>query len=107
MKNSLLLTLICFSLFTLFACSEQEDDVMMPEVTTNSVRTEMEQIIAEENIDELWATSVEVCSNISFFAGTEDYEFLEFFIRIQDRYYQYDRLVNFEIEGNQMLLCFN
>ena len=105
----MLLTLFCFSLFTMVSCFDHgdDDDNMPDEVVIDSVRSELEQIITDENIDELWAVSVEVCSNISFYSGTEDYEFLEFFIRIQDRYYQYDHLVNFEIDGNQMLLCFN
>jgi len=84
----------------------------MPEVVpTNSIRMELEQVIVDKEIVEIWAANAEICSSISFYDGTEDFEFTDNFIRIQDRYYQYNRLVNFETEtrigGNQMLLCFN
>ncbi|MEM9546291.1 MAG: hypothetical protein AAGA77_09960 [Bacteroidota bacterium] len=105
MKKSIVPTLICCSLLTLVSCLNHglDDDRSEAE----SIQEEIEQVMAEENVDRLWAESVDVCSVISSYNGTKDFEFLEFFIRIQDQYYQYDRLVNIQIDGKQMLLCFN
>ncbi|MEN0006717.1 MAG: hypothetical protein AAF798_21365 [Bacteroidota bacterium] len=104
MKNSIMLLLISLCLLNLVACSKQDELV-------NPIRIELEQVIAEKEIVKIWATHAERCPSITSYFGTDDFEFMEHFIRLQDKYYRYDSLVNFEVDqrknGNQMLLCFN
>lgn len=95
---------------SLVTCSKQEDE-MIEEDYINSIRTELEEVIAKRNVSQLWGQSVEVCSSIAFYEGSPDFEFMDYFLRIEDKYFQYDRLVSFEVDTfgseSQMLLCFN
>ena len=110
MRNPIMFLFICVCLLFLNACSEEEEPVVL-EDEKNPIRMEIEQVIEEKDIVEIWAVDIETCANISFYDGTEDFEFMDYFLRIQDTYYRYERLVSFETEsnigGNQMLLCFN
>ena len=111
MKNPILYFLLCLCLFSFAACSDQEEEVDLQEVVVNPVRAELEQLIEENNVTQLWAVSVDVCSEITFYDGSKDFEFTDQFLRIQDSYFIYDRLVSFQIDSEfstaQMLLCFN
>ncbi len=111
MKNSMLLALISLSLLTLIACSKQDDGIVIDDSSTNTIRMELELVIADREVVEIWGLSIDDCSSVSFYDGTQDFEFMEHFIRIEDKYFQYDHLVSFETDrranGNQMLLCFN
>lgn len=103
MKNSIIFPLINLCLISLIACSKQEDPI-------NPIRMEIVQVVAEKEIVRIWATDVD-CSSIAGFGGTDDFEFMEHFVRVQDRYFRYDSLISFETDiresGNEMLLCFN
>jgi len=109
MKNTIIFPLISLCLFTLIACSKQESPIIS-EDSINPIRMEIEQVITEKGIVRIWATDID-CSTITSFGGTDDFEFMENFLRVRDRYFLYDSLTSFETDeresGNQMLLCFN
>jgi|GEM_PF-6676641 len=110
MKDLFTIIIVSLSLITICGCSKQED-VIITEELINPIRIELEDLVSEMDIDQIWATNLETCSNLTFYIGTPDFEFLEHFVRIQDKYFLYESLVSFEIDieagGNQMLLCFN